>query len=171
MNAHANKGFASRVGYALGMLVRFCLHDRRPVVRWVKRTCLVVVLFVIFAQNFTWLASAFMTLMSFGLFGLLLVKGGSNHSNSGITRENNNFLGSRGYRDGDFGYGYYVDGVRVDSLLKMKSLTIAGRPTRVYQLNAVMLWLYSAVAYALNPSFSKLTSFFACLFDRPCATS
>ncbi|HBO6056327.1 DUF3742 family protein [Pseudomonas aeruginosa] len=118
MNAHANKGFASRVGYALGMLVRFCLHDRRPVVRWVKRTCLVVVLFVIFAQNFTWLASAFMTLMSFGLFGLLLVKGGSNHSNSGITRENNNFLGSRGYRDGDFGYGYYVDGVRVDSLFE-----------------------------------------------------
>ncbi|EPR4132198.1 hypothetical protein ACU5YK_006236 [Pseudomonas aeruginosa] len=75
MNAHTNKGFASRIGFGLGTLVRFCLHDRRPAVRWVKRTCLVVVLFVIFAQNFTWLASAFITLMSFGLIGLVLVKG------------------------------------------------------------------------------------------------
>ncbi|ETU89061.1 hypothetical protein Q094_03519 [Pseudomonas aeruginosa PS42] len=75
MNAHANKGFASRIGYALGTLVRFCLHDRRPVVRWVKRACLAVVLFVIFAQNFTWLASTFMTLLSFGLIGVVLVKG------------------------------------------------------------------------------------------------
>ncbi|HEJ5511580.1 TPA: hypothetical protein SMN97_006333, partial [Pseudomonas aeruginosa] len=60
MNAHTNKGFASRVGFGLGTLVRFCLHDRRPVVRWVKRVSLLVVLFVIFAQNFTWMASAFM---------------------------------------------------------------------------------------------------------------
>lgn len=75
MNAHTNKGFASRVGFGLGTLVRFCLHDRRPVVRWVKRACLAVVLFVIFAQNFTWLASTFMTLLSFGLIGVVLVKG------------------------------------------------------------------------------------------------
>ncbi len=52
-----------------------CLHDRRPVVRWVKRVSLLVVLFVIFAQNFTWMASAFMTLLSFGLIGWALVKG------------------------------------------------------------------------------------------------
>lgn len=74
MNAHTNKGFASRVGFGLGTLVRFCLHDRRPVVRWVKRVSLLVVLFVIFAQNFTWMASAFMTLLSFGLIGWALVK-------------------------------------------------------------------------------------------------
>ncbi|RTU44674.1 hypothetical protein, partial [Pseudomonas aeruginosa] len=36
---------------------------------------LLVVLFVIFAQNFTWMASAFMTLLSFGLIGWALVKG------------------------------------------------------------------------------------------------
>ncbi|EPN1347402.1 TPA: DUF3742 family protein [Pseudomonas aeruginosa] len=118
MNAHANKGFASRVGYALGTFVRFCLHDRRPVVRWAKRACLAVVLFVVFAQNFTWLASTFMTLMSFGLIGVVVVKGGSTHSDSGVAKENNCFFGSRGYRDGDFGYGYYVDGVRVDSLFE-----------------------------------------------------
>ncbi|MEG6978744.1 hypothetical protein V1965_32985 [Pseudomonas aeruginosa] len=75
MNAHTNKGIASRVGFGLGTLVRFCLHDRRPVVRWVKRVSLLVVLFVIFAQNFTWMASAFMTLLSFGLIGWALVKG------------------------------------------------------------------------------------------------
>lgn len=75
MNAHTNKGFASRVGFGLGTLVRFCLHDRRPVVRWVKRACLAVVLFVIFAQNFTWLASAFMSLLCMGLVGWALVKG------------------------------------------------------------------------------------------------
>lgn len=32
MNAHTNKGFASRIGFGLGMLVRFCLHDRRPAI-------------------------------------------------------------------------------------------------------------------------------------------
>ncbi|HCF3030024.1 TPA: hypothetical protein NIB68_004426 [Pseudomonas aeruginosa] len=75
MNAHANKGFAARVGHALGSLVRFCLHDRRPVVRWVKRVSLLVVLFVVFAQNFTWLASAFMSLLCMGLVGWALVEG------------------------------------------------------------------------------------------------
>ncbi len=73
MNAHANKGFAARVGHTLGSLVRFCLHDRRPVVRWVKRVSLLVVLFVVFAQNFTWLASAFMSLLCMGLVGWALV--------------------------------------------------------------------------------------------------
>lgn len=75
MNAHANKGFAARVGYALGSIVRFFLHDRRPVLRWVKRVSLFVALFIILVQNFTWLASTFMTLLSFGLIGWALVKG------------------------------------------------------------------------------------------------
>ncbi|WP_240441061.1 hypothetical protein [Pseudomonas aeruginosa] len=82
MEAHAYKGFASRIGFGLGTFVCFCLHDRRPVVRWIKRACLVVVLFVILVQNFTWLASAFMTLLSFGLIGWVLVKGDFRSSNS-----------------------------------------------------------------------------------------
>ena len=40
MNAHANKGFAARAGFGLGTFVRFCLHDRRPALRWVKRVSL-----------------------------------------------------------------------------------------------------------------------------------
>ncbi|MFP7789437.1 hypothetical protein ACLHUA_33590 [Pseudomonas aeruginosa] len=75
MNAHANKGFAARVGYALGSIVRFFLHDRRPVLRWVKRVSLFVALFIILVQNFTWLASAFMSLLCMGLVGWALVKG------------------------------------------------------------------------------------------------
>ncbi|EPH0640865.1 hypothetical protein ACSYE6_30590 [Pseudomonas aeruginosa] len=107
MNAHTNKGFASRVGFGLGMLVRFCLHDRRPTVRCVKRVSLLVVLFVVLVQNFTWLASAFMTLLSFGLMSLVLVKG-----NLDISKDNSQISYGTGY--GPEGYGYYRAGRRVD---------------------------------------------------------
>ncbi|MCB2551752.1 hypothetical protein KQ767_16985, partial [Listeria monocytogenes] len=69
MNAHANKGFAARVGHALGTLVRFCLPDHRPVVRWAKRVSLLIVLLVVLVLNFTWLASASMSLLCMGLVG------------------------------------------------------------------------------------------------------
>ncbi|MFI5437705.1 hypothetical protein [Pseudomonas aeruginosa] len=73
-NAHANKGFASRLGYALGTLVRFCLDHRFGLsCAGSSELASLVVLFVIFAQNFTWMASAFMTLLSFGLIGWALV--------------------------------------------------------------------------------------------------
>ncbi|HHZ9516232.1 TPA: hypothetical protein ACWMKH_004835 [Pseudomonas aeruginosa] len=107
MEAHAYKGFASRIGFGLGTFVCFCLHDRRPVVRWIKRACLVVVLFVILVQNFTWLASAFMTLLSFGLIGLVLVKG-----NLDISKGNSQISYGTGY--GPEGYGYYRAGRKVD---------------------------------------------------------
>ncbi|HEP7885655.1 TPA: DUF3742 family protein [Pseudomonas aeruginosa] len=107
MNAHANKGFAARVGYALGSIVRFFLHDRRPVLRWVKRVSLFVALFIILVQNFTWLASAFMTLLSFGLMSLVLVKG-----NLDISKDNSQISYGTGY--GPEGYGYYRAGRRVD---------------------------------------------------------
>ncbi|MGP1842898.1 hypothetical protein, partial [Pseudomonas aeruginosa] len=105
--AHTNKGIASRVGFGLGTLVRFCLHDRRPTVRCVKRVSLLVVLFVVLVQNFTWLASAFMTLLSFGLMSLVLVKG-----NLDISKDNSQISYGTGY--GPEGYGYYRAGRRVD---------------------------------------------------------
>lgn len=107
MNARTNKGIASRVGFGLGTLVRFCLHDRRPTVRCVKRVSLLVVLFVVLVQNFTWLASAFMTLLSFGLMSLVLVKG-----NLDISKDNSQISYGTGY--GPEGYGYYRAGRRVD---------------------------------------------------------
>ncbi|HGM7974141.1 UNVERIFIED_CONTAM: hypothetical protein P3C85_11000 [Pseudomonas aeruginosa] len=107
MNAHTNKGIASRVGFGLGTLVRFCLHDRRPTVRCVKRVSLLVVLFVVLVQNFTWLASAFMILLSFGLMSLVLVKG-----NLDISKDNSQISYGTGY--GPEGYGYYRAGRRVD---------------------------------------------------------
>ncbi|WP_079394953.1 hypothetical protein [Pseudomonas aeruginosa] len=107
MNAHTNKGIASRVGFGLGTLVRFCLHDRRPTVRCVKRVSLLIVLFVVLVQNFTWLASAVMTLLSFGLMSLVLVKG-----NLDISKDNSQISYGTGY--GPEGYGYYRAGRRVD---------------------------------------------------------
>ncbi|WP_423810916.1 hypothetical protein, partial [Pseudomonas aeruginosa] len=93
--------------YALGSIVRFFLHDRRPVLRWVKRVSLFVALFIILVQNFTWLASAFMTLLSFGLMSLVLVKG-----NLDISKDNSQISYGTGY--GPEGYGYYRAGRRVD---------------------------------------------------------
>lgn len=107
MEAHANKGFASRIGFGLGTFVRFCLHDRRPTVRCVKRVSLLVVLFVVLVQNFTWLASAFMILLSFGLMSLVLVKG-----NLDISKDNSQISYGTGY--GPEGYGYYRAGRKVD---------------------------------------------------------
>lgn len=37
MEAHANKGFASRIGFGLGTFVRFLITDPKPLRRWVKR--------------------------------------------------------------------------------------------------------------------------------------
>ncbi|MCG0409277.1 hypothetical protein L4445_32415 [Pseudomonas aeruginosa] len=91
----------------MGSIVRFFLHDRRPVLRWVKRVSLFVALFIILVQNFTWLASAFMTLLSFGLMSLVLVKG-----NLDISKDNSQISYGTGY--GPEGYGYYRAGRRVD---------------------------------------------------------
>ncbi|RCG88245.1 hypothetical protein CSB86_5911 [Pseudomonas aeruginosa] len=66
-----------------------------------------MVLFVVLVQNFTWLASAFMTLLSFGLMSLVLVKG-----NLDISKDNSQISYGTGY--GPEGYGYYRAGRRVD---------------------------------------------------------
>ena len=75
MNARTNKDFASRVGHALGSLVRFCLHDRRPVMRWVKRVSLFLLAALLVSQNFMWLAGVSTTLLCVFLVGFALVKG------------------------------------------------------------------------------------------------
>ncbi|EMX8447344.1 TPA: hypothetical protein ACKP9T_003776 [Pseudomonas aeruginosa] len=75
MNAHASKGFASRAGFGLGTFVRFCLHDRRPALRWVKRVSLFLLAALVMSQNFMWLAGVSMTLLCVFLVGVALVKG------------------------------------------------------------------------------------------------
>ncbi|HFI1574607.1 DUF3742 family protein [Pseudomonas aeruginosa] len=112
MNAHANKGFAARVGHALGTLVRFCLHDHRPVVRWAKRVSLLIVLLVVLVLNFTWLASASMSLLCMGLVGWALVR--SDMKLVSVENKISLFDRENGYRDGLSGYGHYINGMRVD---------------------------------------------------------
>ncbi|WP_238943499.1 hypothetical protein [Pseudomonas sp. BDPW] len=115
MNAHTNKGFASRIGFGLGTLVRFCLHDRRPAVRWVKRTCLVVVLFVIFAQNFTWLTSTFMSILLICAVFFLIAQAGASDGPDLVRKINegadSEFGGipNRGEYDHPDYYNYYSD--------------------------------------------------------------
>lgn len=74
MNAHTNKGFASRVGFGLGTLVRFLITDPKPLRRWVKRTLVSGTLLVLASQAFSWLLSGALTLIVLG--GAVLAFGG-----------------------------------------------------------------------------------------------
>ncbi|MCL8053569.1 hypothetical protein OE494_15630 [Pseudomonas aeruginosa] len=87
MNAHTNKGIASRAGFGLGMLVRFCLHDRRPALRWVKRVSLFLLVALVVSQNFVWLAGVSMTLLCVFLVGFALVKGDISVSKGSPSRD------------------------------------------------------------------------------------
>ncbi|MDF5957539.1 hypothetical protein P4110_30050 [Pseudomonas aeruginosa] len=74
MNAHANKGFASRIGFGLGTFVRFLITDPKPLRRWVKRTLVSGTLLVLASQAFSWLLSGALTLIVLG--GAVLAFGG-----------------------------------------------------------------------------------------------
>lgn len=50
-----------RLGRALGLVVRFCLHDRNPRIRWVKRIVIVIPLAFLFVSNISWILSTILT--------------------------------------------------------------------------------------------------------------
>lgn len=75
MNAHTNKGFASRIGFGLGTFVRFLITDPKPLRRWVKRALVSGTLLVLASQAFSWLLSSALTLIVLG--GAVLAFGGS----------------------------------------------------------------------------------------------
>lgn len=75
MEAHANKGFASRIGFGLGTFVRFLIADPKPLRRWVKRALVFGTLLVLASQAFSWLLSSALTLIVLG--GAVLAFGGS----------------------------------------------------------------------------------------------
>lgn len=75
MDAHANKGFASRIGFGLGTFVRFLITDPKPLRRWVKRALVSGTLLVLASQAFSWLLSSALTLIVLG--GAVLAFGGS----------------------------------------------------------------------------------------------
>ncbi|HFH3883409.1 hypothetical protein [Pseudomonas aeruginosa] len=106
MNAHANKGFASRIGFGLGTFVRFLITDPKPLRRWVKRTLVSGTLLVLASQACSWLLSGALTLIVLG--GAVLAFGGLPN---GPRKENTS---GYGYEYGPQGYGHYVAGQRTD---------------------------------------------------------
>ncbi|NNA97455.1 DUF3742 family protein [Pseudomonas gessardii] len=100
------QGVASRFGYGLGRVARFVLHDRNPVLRWVKRLALAAAVLYFSSDIFSVLASVAVLLLVFGgAFWLL-----SNSESSSSNKKTIDY--GSGY--GPQGYGYYKAGRRVD---------------------------------------------------------
>ncbi|WP_281687531.1 hypothetical protein [Pseudomonas citronellolis] len=51
------KGFASRLGSGAGRALRFFMHDRNVVLRWMKRASLAAVLLLVLVNSVSWLVS------------------------------------------------------------------------------------------------------------------
>lgn len=75
MTASATTTFAHRLGSALGTAARFCLYDRNPMVRWIKRAIVLAVLGAVLVNSFSWIASSLLSIGAIGLIGLTLAKG------------------------------------------------------------------------------------------------
>lgn len=69
------KGFASRLGFGAGRALRFFMHDRNVVLRWVKRAFLGAALLLVLANSFSWILSTLLTVGCLGLALYALVKG------------------------------------------------------------------------------------------------
>ncbi len=112
MTVQTSQGPASRLGYGLGRGVRFFLADENVVLRWTKRLVLFAAILFFSTVIFHWLAGAIMTIVSFGLILFVLAKG-----DFSVLPEQKKkmFEDEDGYRYGLLGYGYYVNGVRIDS--------------------------------------------------------
>lgn len=64
MTTAASTTFAHRLGRAVGLAVRFCIHDRNPKVRWAKRSFVVIPLLLLVASNIGWILSTILTAAS-----------------------------------------------------------------------------------------------------------
>lgn len=58
MTTAASTTFAHRLGRAVGLVVRFCIHDRNPKIRWLKRTVIAALLLLALVSSYNWLVSA-----------------------------------------------------------------------------------------------------------------
>ncbi|MGU1044163.1 hypothetical protein ACSEUJ_00840 [Pseudomonas aeruginosa] len=90
MNAHANKGFASRVGYGLGTFVRYFLYDVRPVLAWVKRAAFFSVIALFLSFSFSWIASVLVSVLLVGMVLFLIAKGGVSDEGDLVRNINDN---------------------------------------------------------------------------------
>lgn len=104
-------GVANRLGYSIGRVIRFFLVDSNSLLRWVKRAVLLALLTAVAVQFLSWVAGAVLSLISFGLILFVLAKGDLSPMAqvSECMREDEG-----GYRYGLSGYGYYLNGERID---------------------------------------------------------
>jgi len=122
MNAQTSNGVANRLGYGLGLGVRFFLQDRNPALRWIKRAIFLILVSVVVAQVFSWLASAFLSVACVGLVVWALSKSDvmqipRTFDNPAVDDEvhPSPVQEDAMWRDGPEGWGYYrVDDVRLD---------------------------------------------------------
>lgn len=104
-------GLANRLGYGIGRIIRFFLVDSNSLLRWAKRAVLLVLLTAVAVQFLSWFAGSVLSVISFGLILFVLAKGDLSPMTqvSECMREDED-----GYRYGLSGYGYYVNGTRID---------------------------------------------------------
>jgi len=75
MSTAASTTFAHRLGRAVGLAARFCLHDRNAKVRWVKRVVFLVVFLFVVVSNISWILSTTLTtvLLAAGVYAFAKV--------------------------------------------------------------------------------------------------
>ncbi|WP_146189225.1 hypothetical protein [Pseudomonas protegens] len=106
-----------RLGYMLGCLLGNILHSGNRLVRCTTRLILAGgFLLIVFAWG-GWFLSALMSIITLGLVLFALIKGSASflsldHEIESVTEER---WRDEGWREGDSGYGYYIDGNRIDS--------------------------------------------------------
>lgn len=74
MNAHTNKGLASRIGYTLGTAVRFIALDDQPVHHWGKQLVLFALVSLALYSSFSWVAGVILNLICTVLILLVISK-------------------------------------------------------------------------------------------------
>jgi len=99
MTTQTSQGVASRLGYGLGQVVRLVWWSQNRTTRWVKRLALIA-LAVLF---WTWLANAFIAVLTVGIIFLALMKGAISPRHERGRKEG--FV--VGWQDGPDGWGYY----------------------------------------------------------------
>lgn len=123
MTAAANNSIAFRLGRALGSVARFCLHDRNPKVRWIKRAIVLIVSGAVLVNSFSWILSALLTTISLGIGLYAFSKVDTDSLGSPVeftspiedSMHTDQSQDDAMWRDGPEGWGYYrVDDVRLD---------------------------------------------------------
>jgi hypothetical protein len=104
-------GLASRLGHGIGRGVRFFLCDTNLILRWVKRFVLIVASSFVVFQLLSWIAGVAFTVLLLGVLVLKVDAADVSHNPEFAPKP---LKDEEGYQYGLMGYGYYVNGVRID---------------------------------------------------------